>query len=160
MDQTFQIDKFHINNHLSSSIIGDYYSGFNLEDQSKALCLMLNEDILDSDQLIELQRVTLILAQQEHEGVQRPLAWGLHNGRHYIVYPDSGRLLSGYENLNTLPPAELLMVLSRLLKALVFAESKEVYGNQLISPNNIRINLEGGGDCRICLICSRQTRIK
>lgn len=144
MDQAFQIDKFHINNHLSSTIIGDYYSGFNLEDQSKALCLLLNEDVLDEGQLAELQRVTLILAQQEHEGIQRPLAWGLHEGRHYIVYPDSGRQLGSYENLTTLPPAELLMVLSRLLKALVFAESKGIWGNQLVSPRNIRINLEQG----------------
>ena len=53
-------------------------------------------------ELKELQRVTLILAQQEHPGILRPLAWGLVEDRHYIVFPDFGRALSSFENLKSL----------------------------------------------------------
>ena len=115
METSFQVDKFHFNNHLGENYIGDRYSGFCLEDQSKVLCVVFNEERLSEAQLEEIQRVTLILAQQENDSVLRPLAWGNHDGRHYAVYPDFGRPLASYENLKPLPPAELLMILRRLL---------------------------------------------
>jgi serine/threonine protein kinase/Flp pilus assembly protein TadD len=142
MGNSFQVDKFHFNNHLGTSILGDRYSGFRLEDQSKALGIVFNEETLSAEQLAELQRVTLILAQQENESVLRPQAWGSHNGRHYAVWPDFGRPLSGYENLKALSPAELLLILRKLLRALCFAEAKEVNSHNFIHPANIAIALE------------------
>jgi serine/threonine protein kinase len=142
MAEAFQVDKYHFNNHLSTTSIGDRYSGFCLDDQSKALCVLFNEDALTLEQMEELQRVTLILAQQESDSVLRPLAWGAHNGRHYLVYPDFGRPLASYENLKPLPPAELLLILRRMLRALCFAEAKEVVAHQSLRPLNIHIALE------------------
>ena len=144
METPFQLDKFHINNHLGGGVTGDLFSGFSLEDQSAASCLLLNETLLTAEQVQELQRVSLILAQQEHRGVLRPVAWGMHEDRHYIIYPDFGRPLSSFEHLKALPPAELLMILRRLLKALCFAESKGIHSHQSIRPDNIRISLEQG----------------
>jgi len=142
MASSFQVDKFHFNNHLGTNYIGDRYSGFSLEDQSKVLCVVFDEEHLTSEQVDELQRVSLILAQQENENVLRPLAWGTQEGRHYVVYPDFGRPLSGYENLKPLPPSELLMILRRLLRALSFAEAKEITSHQSIRPSTIAISLE------------------
>jgi len=142
MAETFQVDKFHFNNHLGKSFIGDHYSGFCLEDQSRALCILFDEERLSQDQLNELQRVTLILAQQENDNVLRPMAWGKHDGRHYAVFPDFGRPLSSYENLKPLPPAELLMILRRLLRALCFADAKQIHSHQSVRPASVMISLE------------------
>jgi len=86
MEIPFQVDKFHFNNHLGEDYIGDRFSGFSLDDQSKVLCILFNEEHLTEDQIEELQRVTLILAQQQHDSVLQPLAWGKHDGRHYAVF--------------------------------------------------------------------------
>jgi len=142
MEIPFQVDKFHFNNHLGEDYIGDRFSGFSLDDQSKVLCILFNEEHLTEDQIEELQRVTLILAQQQHDSVLQPLAWGKHDGRHYAVFPDFGRPLASYENLKPLPPAELLMILRRLLRALCFAEGKEIFSHQSIRPATIAIALE------------------
>ncbi|MCH7472430.1 protein kinase [bacterium] len=142
--QTFQVDKYHINNHLGASAIGDSYSGFSLEDQLPVACTLFNEYLLTDEQLEELKRVNLLLAQQESENVLRPLAWGKHDGRHYAVCPEFGRPLSSYENLKALPPAELLAILKGLLKALCFAEGKGVSSHQSVTPDNISISLEKG----------------
>jgi serine/threonine protein kinase/tetratricopeptide (TPR) repeat protein len=144
METPFQLDKFHFNNHLGGGVIGDRFSGFCLDDQSQVICELLNETVLTPEQVQELQRVMLILAQQEHRSVLRPLAWGVHAERHYFVYPDFGRTLSSFENLKALPPSELLMILRRLLKALSFADSKGIHCHQSIRPDNIRISLEQG----------------
>lgn len=142
MTTSFQVDKYHFNNHLGGSPLGDHFSGFSLEDQGKVHCLLLNEDILSEDQVSELQRVTHILAQREHESVLRPVAWGVHDGRHYIVWPDFGRSLASYANLKPLTPPELLLIVRRLLKALIFADSQEVHHHHSIRPDTIRISLE------------------
>jgi hypothetical protein len=141
MAETFQVDKFHFNNHLGRDFIGDHYSGFCLEDQTKALCILFDEEHLSKDQVEELQRINLILAQQENDNVLRPLAWGKHDGRHYAVYPDFGRPLSSYENLKPLPPAELLMILRRLLRALCFADAKQVSSHQALRPATVAVSL-------------------
>ena len=144
METPFQVDKYHINNHLGASAVGDRFSGFSLADQSKVFCLVLDESILAEEQLEELRRVTLILAQQEHPGVLRPLAWGRHDGRSYVVYPDFGRPLGSFEHLKALPPAELLLFLRQQLKALCLAESKGIACHQMVHPENVRISLEHG----------------
>jgi serine/threonine protein kinase len=147
MSVSFQADKFHFNNHQGSSSIAELYSGFNLEDQSPVVLLQFNEELLSPDQLDELKRVTIILAQKEHENVMTPLAWGRisidgEEPRSYAIFPDSGRPLSVFEHLKALPPNELLLLLRSLLRALCFAESKEVLSHQSIRPANIRIALE------------------
>ena len=142
MSSSFQVDKFHFNNLLESTPLGDRYSGFSLADQSKVHCLVLNEDLLTIDHVTEMQRVTHILAQREHANVLRPLAWGEHEGRHYIVWPEFGRALASYANLKPLPPPELLLILRRLLKALIFAESQEVSFHGSIRTDTIQISLD------------------
>jgi serine/threonine protein kinase len=144
MQTPFQVDKFHFNNHQGATVIGDRLSGFSLTDQSKVFAIVLNEAVLTEEQLQELQRVTLILAQQEHAGVSRPLAWGTIEGRHYVVFPDFGRALGSFEHLKALPPAELLLFLRQTLKALCFADSKGIQSHQSIRPDTIRISLEEG----------------
>ncbi|HES58731.1 MAG TPA: hypothetical protein ENO21_04810, partial [Firmicutes bacterium] len=144
MDAAFQVDKYHLNNKTSTSMIGDVHSGFNLEDQTKVLCFLLNEELVNPEQVSEMQRVNLILAQKENDGILKPLAWGSHQGRHYVVYPDSGRALSEFEHLKALPPNELLLVMRKLLKALNFADGQGVVSHQSIHPDNIRISLEDG----------------
>jgi serine/threonine protein kinase/Tfp pilus assembly protein PilF len=141
MTSSFQVDKFHFNNLLESTALGDRYSGFSLADQSKVQCLVLNEDLLAVDQVTELQRVTHVLAQREHPNVLLPLAWGSHAGRHYIVWPEFGRVLGSYANLKPLTPPELLLILRRLLKALIFAESREITCHQSLRPDTIQISL-------------------
>jgi serine/threonine protein kinase len=142
MEAAFQVDKFHFNNQLGSTLVADRYSGFSLEDQSQAVCYLFNEEILTPEQVEELQRVNVILAQQHNDAVLRPLSWGLVEGRHYLVLPDLGRPLSSYEHLKPLPPSELLMVLRRLLRALCFAEGKGIGCHQSIRPENVWISLE------------------
>ena len=142
MSEAFQVDKYHFNNHLDTTYIGDRFSGFCIEDQSKVLCIKFDEKRLNEEQIGELQRVNLILAQKEHENVLKPLAWGVHGGRHYVVFPDFGRPLNSYENLKPLPPAELLVVLRMLLKALCFADAKDVAAHGSIRSGNIAIDLE------------------
>ena len=39
MEVPFKLDKFHFNNHLGASVLGDRFSGFSLDDQSKTVCL-------------------------------------------------------------------------------------------------------------------------
>lgn len=142
MTDSFQVDKFHFNNHLGTTFIGDQYSGFSIEDQTKVLCIVFDESRLTEDQVNELQRVNLILAQQGHENVLRPQAWGVHEGRHYVVFPEFGRPLSSYENLKPLPPTELLVIIRKLLKALCFADGKDVASHQSVKTSNIAIDLE------------------
>ncbi len=72
----------------------------------------------------------------------RPLAWGAYDGRHYLVWPEFGRALGSYANLKPLPPPELLLIMRRLLKALIFAESQEVLCHQSLRPDTIQISLE------------------
>lgn len=142
MESQFQVDKYHFNNLLGSTCIADKYSGFSLEDQSKAICYVFNENLLTQEQIEELQRVNVILAQQHNNAVIKPLAWGNLAEGHYLVLPDTGRPLSSYEHLKPLPPSELLMVMRRLLRALCFAEGKGIASHQSIRPENIMISLE------------------
>ncbi|MCC7478787.1 protein kinase [bacterium] len=144
MQIPFQVDRFHINNLQSQGVLGDRYSGFSLEDQQPVVCLLINDPLISVEQLEELKRVNIILAQKEHENVLRPLAFGGKEGRPYLVYPDFGRPLSQFENLKALPPAELLVLMRGVLRALLFAESKEVLSHQSVHPDNIRISLEQG----------------
>lgn len=150
MDAAFQVDKFHLNNKTATSVIGDSFSGFNLEDQSKVVCFLLNEELVSPEQVAEMQRVNLILAQKDNEGVLKPLAWGSHKGQHYVIYPDTGRSLKDFEHLKALPPAELLMVMRKLLRALNFADGQGVNSHQSIHPGNIRISL-GDGQAKLSL---------
>src|SRR5437870_2262291 len=126
METPFQLDKYHFNNHTASNVTGDFYSGFSLDDQQPVFAFLINDELLGEDELEQLKRATIILAQKEHPNVLRPLAWGAVDGGHYIVFPDFGRPLASYENLKALPPAELLTILRGILRALLFAESKEV----------------------------------
>jgi len=142
MAEAFQVDKYHFNNHLEKTYIGDRYSGFCVDDQSKALCIQFDEERLSEAQVNELQRVNLILAQKDHENVLKPLAWGVHEDRHYVVFPDFGRPLSSYENLKQLPPAELLVIMRKLLKALCFADAKDVNYHGSVRPTNIAVDLD------------------
>jgi serine/threonine protein kinase/Flp pilus assembly protein TadD len=141
MARSFQLDKYHINNLQGQDLLGSRYSGFALETQQPVSCLVLEEAALTPALIADFQRVTLILAQKDHEAVLKPLAWGVHEGSHYIIYPDTGRPLSSYGNLKPLTPAELLAILRRLLKALSFAESKGVEAHGAIHSDFIRVDL-------------------
>jgi serine/threonine protein kinase/tetratricopeptide (TPR) repeat protein len=145
VETPFQLDKYHFNNHRSSNVTGDVYTGFSLDDQQPVFAFMINDELLGEEELEALKRDTIILAQKEHENALRPLGWGLHEDRHYIIYPDFGRPLSSYENLKALPPAELLTILRGVLRALLFAESKDVLGHGSLRPENLRIALDSGG---------------
>jgi serine/threonine protein kinase/tetratricopeptide (TPR) repeat protein len=142
MELPFQVDKYHFNNQRQASVLGDTFSGFSLEDQSPVFSFVFNEHILTEAQIEELRRATVVLAQKEHANVLKPLAWGVVEGRHYVAFPDFGRSLSSYENLKALPAAEMLFVLTQLLKALAFAESKEIMSHGFLRPENIRIALD------------------
>lgn len=147
MSISFQADRFHFNNRTLALPFGDLFSGFSLEDQSEALCLVFHEDVLSEEQIEYLKRVQIILAQKPHENVLTPLGWGrteIDGGlpRSYVVYPGGGRPLSHFENLKALPPTELLIIMRGLLRALCFAESKEVHSHGFIHPLSIRIRLE------------------
>jgi serine/threonine protein kinase/tetratricopeptide (TPR) repeat protein len=141
MARSFQLDKYHINNLQGEDLLGSRYSGFGLETQQPVTCLLLEEAALTPEQIAELQRITLILAQKAHEGVLPPLAWGAYEGRHYVIYPDLGRPLSSYGNLKPLTPGEVLGILRRLLKALCFAESKGIEAHGAIHTDFIRVDL-------------------
>jgi serine/threonine protein kinase/serine/threonine protein phosphatase PrpC len=141
----FQLDKFHINNQTGANVTADYYSGFSLEDQLPVQALLLNDDLVGEEEIEGLKRATIILAQKEHENVLRPLSWGKLGQQHYLVMPDYGRPLSTYENLKALHPSELLTLMRGILRALLFAESKEVLSHGSVRPDNIRIALDSSG---------------
>jgi serine/threonine protein kinase/tetratricopeptide (TPR) repeat protein len=140
--QDFTVDRFRFNNHKAHSVLWDVFLGFNIEDQTPVFCILFNDEMLEQEQVAELQRANLILAQKYHANVLSPMAWGSHEGRHYLVLPDFGRPLSSYSNLSALKPPELLGILRSLLKALMFANANEVTCHQMIHPDNIRISLE------------------
>ncbi|MDQ3024198.1 MAG: protein kinase [bacterium] len=145
MKTPFQLDKFHINNQTGANVTADYYSGFSLEDQLPVQAMLLNDELVGEDEIESIKRATIILAQKEHENVLRPLSWGKVGQQHYLVFPDQGRALSTYENLKALPATELLTIMRGLLRALLFAESKEVAGHGTLRPDNIRIALDSSG---------------
>ena len=140
--QDFTVDRFRFNNHKVHSVLWDVFLGFNVEDQTPANCILFNGEMLEAEQVAELQRSSLILAQKHHEDVLPPLAWGKYEGRQYLVLPDFGRPLSSYSNLSALKSPELLSIMRSLLKALVFADANEVRWHGMIHPDNIRISLE------------------
>src|SRR5262245_52569591 len=64
MQIPFQVDRFHINNLQAQGVLGDRYSGFSLEDQQPVVCLLINDQLMSVEQLEELKRVNIILAQK------------------------------------------------------------------------------------------------
>src|SRR5690606_35663606 len=106
--QKFTVDRFTLNNHKSHSVLWDTFLGFNNENQEPVFGLLFNEEMLEAEQVAELQRVNLILAQKKHDNVLAPQAWGSYEGSHYLVLPDFGKPLSSYSNLSALKAPELL----------------------------------------------------
>ncbi|MCB1220475.1 MAG: protein kinase [Planctomycetales bacterium] len=140
--QNFTVDRFTLNNHKAHSVLWDTYIGFNKESHEAVFCLLFNEEMLEPEQLEELKRVNIILAQKNHEDVLPPLAWGRFEDRAYLVLPDFGKPLSSYSNLSALKSPELLSIMRSLLRALVFADANDVHFHGMMHPDNIRISLE------------------
>jgi len=130
-----------------STATGNYsvWRGFRESDKSAVVAYIFNSELIRTEEMGEkLLRDTHILAQKEHSSIRPPLAAGRKNNRYFIVYPDVGAPLSTFDTSQRIKPREVLSIALQVLRALLFAEDKEIMCHGHICPKNIVFDLDTG----------------